>query len=474
MHSDHDIVQPTTTRRAVMTGSVALAGGLLAANRPSVIFSGLGLTQSASAQENVELRVVGFRVAPDEQGLALDQAYQQFLADFQSANPSVSIDSLETPPEFDTQLLVDLAAGTAPDVWAQDSASLAPLIQGGYVKDMRACQTTMPEFNFDRFYPNVLALHQQPDGSIYGVPNDFTPVLIYYNPEAFQRAGVPLPQSTWTWEQFVNTAQLLTLDSSGRNRLDPAFDAENVVQWGYRVRQYSSEWQYRVWQNGGEILSSDGTTATGYLDSTQTIEAIQFHANLLLQEGVSPVPAPTGQANQSVAFTDRFLSGEFAMFSSGHWELVGLQASPEYTPARVGVVGQPGKVNTSTAIYESSWVIRGDLEGAKLDAACRLVEAATNRQYQDTKVLTGIAISATPASAQAAVSQSTLPEIEQIFLDQVPNGRPTLGARFAQGPVVEDRLDSMMERILLTDADVTEEVSRAVEEINRELKAASR
>ena len=86
----------------------------------------LGLMATfTEAQQPVTLRVVGFEVSAAEKGTPLDQAYKKFLADTQKAIPGLNIQSLETPPDFDTQLLVDLAAGTAPDLWSQDASPQA-------------------------------------------------------------------------------------------------------------------------------------------------------------------------------------------------------------------------------------------------------------------------------------------------------------------------------------------------------------
>lgn len=423
------------------------------------------------AAQETTLRIVGFEVVPEEEDTPLDQAYEKFLADFQAANPEVEIESLETPPEFDTQLLVDLAAGTAPDVWQQDASTIARLIDGEYVLDMRECQTLVPELTFDRFVPNVLAIHQRPDGAVFGLPNDFTPMVVYYNPQSFERAGVTPPTADWTWDDLLQISQELTLDDQGRNRLDPEFDEENVAQWGFRVRQFAFEWIYRVWANGGDVIAPDGSTVSGYLDSPQTIETLQFLQDLVLVHKVSPEPTALDQMTQSVAFNDRFLTGEFAMFDRGHWELVGLRNSPEYSPEAVDVVGQPAKQSKATVIYASGWVIRADLEGEKLEAACKLVNAATDRAYQDTKAITGIAIAANQASAEAAIASSENPELEEKFLAEAANGRPPHGATFPGWLAIEVRLDSMMERIL-AGGDVEEEVANAVTEINRELEGS--
>ncbi len=426
----------------------------------------LGTAHGLLAQDDVTLDVVGFNVSLEEQGTPLDKAYQAFLANFHDAHPNVTINSLDTPPEFDTQLLVDLAAGTAPDVWSQDGSTLARLVDSNYVLDMRECQKLVPEFTFDRFFPSTLAIHQRSsDGPVYGVPNDFTPMMIYYNTESFKKANVPLPQDGWTWDQFVDTAEKLTLDAAGHNAQDPAFDATNVVQWGFRVRQFSFEWIYRVWENGGDVIAPDGSTATGYLDSPETIAAITWFRDLITKQQVAPPPSTLDQMIQQASFLDRFLAGDVAMFDRGHWELVGLRANSLYKPGLFGVVGQPvGKTN-ATVLYESGFVIRADIPEEKKLAACQFVEAATGRDYQDTKAITGIALSANQAAAQA-MADSTDSAIEKEFVDNVQYGRPPYGSVYKTWPDIESALDSMMERILAGGV-VEDEVQAAVGDINR-------
>lgn len=424
---------------------------------------------AVAAQDPVTLNVVGFVVPLEEQGTPLDEAYQSFIADFETANAGVTVNALETPPEFDTQLLVDLAAGTAPDIWNQDASTLARLVDAGYVLDMRECVALVPELDLERFFPTVLAIHQrEEDGPIYGLPNDFTPMMIYLSTAAFERAGVELPQDGWTWEDLRTIARELTLDSEGRNRNDPDFDAENVEQYGFRVRKWAFEWVYRTWQNGGDILSPDGTTASGYLDSPESIEAITFLRDLMLEDGVAPTEATLGQLTQELGFLNRFLRGEFAMFDRGHWELVGLRSNADYTEGAFTVVGQPMGTQRSTVFYASGFVINANIDEAKKEAACRFVEAATDIEYQNTKAITGIAISANQAAAQAAVDAADDSALEQAFFNEVQYGRPPYGSIYADYPTIEQILDSMMERIL-AGGDVASEVAVAVDEINREL-----
>ncbi len=215
-----------------------------------VLLVAVGLT-AASA---VDLNVIGFKVGPDEIGTPLDKAHQWLISTFMAKNPGVKVNALEAPPDFDTQLYVDLAAGTGPDLWYADASTLARLGDSGYLMDMRDLPKLVPGFSFDRFWPNVLDIHKGKKGEYWGIPSDFTPMVIFYNPEVFKAAKAPLPTTSWTWNDLLKAAQLTTLDSSGRNRLDPSFDEKNVVTWGFRIRKYTFEWIYRVWQNGGDVI----------------------------------------------------------------------------------------------------------------------------------------------------------------------------------------------------------------------------
>lgn len=431
------------------------------------LLTAAALVGAAGAQ--VTLNVIGFRVPPNEVGTPLDLAYQSFVAGFEVDN-GVFVNALESPPDFNTFILTALASNTAPDVWAQDASSLAAIASTGQLLDMNVCRELVPSFDFERFFPSVLALHQgfEP-GKTFGVPNDFTPMVIYYNPESFARAGVEIPTAAnLSYEDFLELAQRLTLDTSGRNALDPAFDRANVEQYGYRVRRFPLDWMHWLWGNGGAPISPDGTTASGYLDSAASIEVITLLRDMVTVYGVSPSPSALDALQASLGFLDLFLTGKVAMFPRGHWELIGLQANANFTPERVGVMGNPYRTAPATVMFESGFVIPANIAPEKLEAACKFVDAATSPGYQDTKALTGIAISGNQAVAQAAIATAKLPAVEQAFFDQVQYGRPPYGALFPQYPAVETILQSMMEEILAGE-DVQAAVADAVREINREL-----
>lgn len=465
--NDNDLRGVAVNRRTLLRWGFGASAAVAAGSLLSACGSA---DDPASADGEVTLKVVGFQVPPDEKGSELDKAYQKFLADFQAQNPKIKINSIQAPPNFDTQIIVDLASGSAPDLWSQDASSLAPLIQRKLLLDMREITKELPSLTTDRFFPQVLEIHKSADGGIYGLPNDFTPMVVYYNPTLFSKAGVPAPQAGWTWDDQLAAAQKLTLDKNGRNRLDPGFDENNVVQWGYRLSQYAYQWVYRIWQNGGDVVSPDHTTATGFLDAPAAVEAIQWYADLVLKHKVAPSPTTLEKMTNASDANVLFLDGKFAMFDSGHWALVGLTGAKGYTAEKVAVVPQPKRTTEATALYESSFVLRHDLPKAKYKAAAQFIEAATSRGYQDTKAISGIAIAANSQAANASVSsaQDKFAALDKVFVNATASGRPPYGSKIGAYPTIEKALDGMMEKILRGEP-VQAQIAATVSAINREL-----
>lgn len=457
-------------RRSILRWGLSATSAVAVA--PLVAACGNRDNGTVGADGKVTLRVVGFEVNPDEKGTPLDQAYKKFLADFRKANPDIKVDSLPTPPEFDTKIIVDLASGTAPDLWSQDASSLAPLIERKLLLDMRECTKQVPKLKTDRFFPSVLKIHQQPDGAIYGLPNDFTPMVVYYNADLVKQAGLQAPQSSWTWDDQLALAQQLTKDANGRKPTDAGFDAKSVEQWGYRASKYAYQWVYRLWQNGGDVLSPDYQTATGYLDSPASLEALQWHADLVLKHKVAPKPSVLDAVTQKSSFEAQFVAGKFAMFDSGHWALVGLAAADGYRAEQVGVVQMPGRKSNATVLYESSFVIRHDLPKEAIAAAAKFVEFATSRAYQDTKAVTGIALAANEEAARTSTTSagSQFAGLDKVFVEAAQEGRPPAGSKLAKYPTIEKMLDEMMDRIM-NGGGVEAEAKKTVQAIDRELSA---
>ena len=60
-----------------------------------------------------------------------------------------------------------------------------------------------------------------------------------------------------------------------------------------------------IYQNGGDIISPDGTKVTGYLDSDATVAALQWYTDFFTKYKVAPSKADVAALSGQDLFADR-------------------------------------------------------------------------------------------------------------------------------------------------------------------------
>ncbi len=208
-----------------------------------------------------------------------------------------------------SQALKNLPAKDAPDLILGSTAHIAPLDKAGAIRDLRDTIRTEKWFTASDFYGNALVAGQL-RGKQLAIPLDLSIEAVFYNQQAFAAAQVKAPQPGWTWDQFLAAAQTLTTnrseDTSGR--------------WGCQIVPFYPFYATMGWQRNAKVASDDGSS----LDLTEpgTIEGMQFLADLILQQKVSPrlspavVADPTDSMALSMAIGDstaRVGTGQAAM-----------------------------------------------------------------------------------------------------------------------------------------------------------------
>ncbi|MDR3471026.1 MAG: extracellular solute-binding protein [Devosia sp.] len=195
------------------------------------------------------------------------------------------------------------------------------------------------------------------DGKQYALPINSSAQVLFYNKALFKAAGITPPDGLtagqsasqkdidilasskrWTWEQIADAAQKLTVKDGGR-----------TTRYGFSVEQFGELYQLQPFGEslGTDVISPDGKTAKGYLDSAAWTKAATYWSNLYNDWGVSPKGLGYGEAAQL------FTTGKLAMFAGGTWNLPILSA----TSVDYGVAPYPyfagGKALTPTG----SWYV---------------------------------------------------------------------------------------------------------------------
>jgi multiple sugar transport system substrate-binding protein len=243
--------------------------------------------------------------------------FNSAIASFEAAYPGVKVQLEDVPQGYGDKLLAEFASGTAPDVFQVGDGDVAKFAAQGvfepldpYIKGEKGTDPLDTSV-----FIQAVADIGKVGGTTYLLTKDSSPLVLYYNKTLFDAAGVAYPTDKWTWDDFKAAAEKLTVkDASG-----------NVTQWGV---QLPDSWGDPTWvrgilpiiyQNGGDIISPDGKKATGYLDSDQTIAALQWYADLITKDKVAPSKADVAALNGA----DLFQTGKVAMLWTGVWPLGG-------------------------------------------------------------------------------------------------------------------------------------------------------
>jgi len=234
---------------------------------------------------------------PEEQVTPLMDAFMQKY-------PNVRL-RVERVPFSELYQTLDIRLGvrtSTPDIYSVDCSLTGYYVSGGHLLDLD------PVYG-DELNDFVEAAREAGtyQGKLYSAPFASSSQLLFYNKDLFEKAGIEPPAADvnqrWTWEKVVEVAKQLN---------DPAKGI-----WGLAIEQVDPYQILPLPQSkGAEVLSSDGFTATGYVNSPKYVEALQFYQKLFTDWKISPA-GNLGTAGMGEIFG----TGQVAMIIGGTWNL---------------------------------------------------------------------------------------------------------------------------------------------------------
>jgi len=301
--------------------------GLLAACAPAE--PNEPATEREETQQEVNIRFTSWDTAE------MLEAYERLVELFSEAYPHINV-SLESMPDgYEEKIFTSVAAGTAPDVFLW--WNFPQLVAANAVESLDAYIGVPGGIDPELYYAEVLE-HSKVDGKLYAIPNAATPRAMYFNKTIFDEAGVPYPEDDWTYDDFVDKAIRLTEgDIYGF-----VAEARNT----YTLQQF-------IWTFGGQVISEDGETIDGIMNSEASAQALQWYADLVNEHRVSPAPSVAMSLGGG---TEMFMTGKVAMFESGTWPIREFRAM-EAEGFRVGSVMMPSRNGKRVGIMHSSGLV---------------------------------------------------------------------------------------------------------------------
>ncbi|WP_439599711.1 ABC transporter substrate-binding protein [Devosia sp.] len=267
--------------------------------------------------EDVTIKYMTFSAAPNYL-----KELDATIAAFEAEHPGIKV-TYETAAwdAYFTKLQTLVAAKQAPDAFELNFENFVTYAEKGALTDLTPLIAADTGFSTLVYNPTALAAFAE-DGKQYGLVESFSNVVLFYNKDLFDAAGVAYPTADWTWTDELAAAQKLT---------DPAKGV-----WGDFAPIQFWEFYKTIAQNGGSILSPDKKTVT--IDSPENIETLTWMIDKVSTYKVTPSDVEmAGQSSE-----DLFKAGKIAMLRTGIWLLGDFAANAKFN---WDIALEPGKTN---------------------------------------------------------------------------------------------------------------------------------
>lgn len=321
----------------------------------------LGLAACTALAESSETPVtINFWHHYSAQSAENETLMNDLIPKFESENPGIKVNAVSHEwAELHDKILVSASSQSLPDVARLDIAWLPEFQQMGVLV---ALDQEMPDFSevAGTLLDSALSTANI-GGSYYALPLNTNSKILFYNTAMLEAAGVEVPTTMDEWVEAVRKL-------SGTN-------ANGQQIWGWNEPALSG-WNICpfIWSFGGSLTNEEQTVATGYINSPETVKAVETFA-MLVQEG-----ALTGFNSGDIPMTDGFGTGRYAMMLEGPLKTAELAgAYPDvaygtaYMPAGEGgsisVLGGEDIAMFNTANREAAWKFMQFMTGEYAETA---------------------------------------------------------------------------------------------------------
>ncbi len=260
-----------------------------------------------------------------------EEHLQAIVDAFEEENPDITV-KVETTPydQYFTKLQTALAGGTAGDTFELNYENFVTYAENGSLAELSDVDSAA-------YKPSLLEAYQY-EGAQLGLPESFSDVVLFYNKELFDKAGIDPPTADWTWAEEQAAAEKLTDKGAG--------------VWGDYQPVTFFEFYKTLEQSGGSFFNEDKTKAA--FDSPEGVEAAEW----LVGKSGTTMPTEADGAGTPDFDTNLFKDGKLAMWHSGIWMFDALADAP----FEWDIVVEPGNTQKASAMFANGVVVNADTD----------------------------------------------------------------------------------------------------------------
>jgi multiple sugar transport system substrate-binding protein len=235
-------------------------------------------------------------------------AMQKVVDDFNASQDKITVKTNIMP--WDTlyqKVLTAVAGKNGPDIVAMSASRMPQFAAQGMFQSVDDFYAD--EKNDTDALTEAAVDASVYDGTNYGVPVNYTPMMLYYNKDLFTAAGLDPEKPPTTWDELAAMVPKLSVDDNGDGKPD---------QYAIAMADHETVpvLPALLWGTGGGVVSDDGTKSL--LDSSESLDALNFWVDLIKDQKASPVGLSGADADKL------FQTQKAAMEIVGPWMTTGF------------------------------------------------------------------------------------------------------------------------------------------------------
>lgn len=328
------------------------------------------------------------------------QAFQTLVTAFEETHPEIPIELIHIPSQGDyrSRVAADIAAGDPADVVLINYRRFPGLALKNAFEPLGPYLDESDMIKAEDFYGITIQAFSI-NNQVVCIPQNISSLVMYYNKNLFDAAGLAYPTEDWTWDDFITAAQALTLDTDQDGMVD---------QYGAGVEPELIRVAPFVWQNGGNI--SDESRIL--LAEPIALEAIQWFVDWQVKYHI--VPDAAGEEAESSE--NRFINGRTAMYFNSRRVVPTLR---EITAFDWDVASLPAGRRDATILHSDAYCLTAASKNK--DAAWTFIEFANSFEGQTIIAASGRTVPSLMAVAEsdAFLEPNVKPEHSRVFLDSI-------------------------------------------------------
>lgn len=283
------------------------------------------LAGTETTEEAVEITYANFNASGGNEE-TLQKMYEAFHEEY--PNITVNIETIGYDDYF-TQMQTRVAGGTAPDCYELNIENFAAYANKGVLAELTGIDIS----GYNATALNAFSVN----GKQYGVPGNFSNVVLIYNKDLFDQAGVAYPTDDWTWDDAMDACEKISA-------------LGDDIYGIYQPITFNEFFKVAA-QYGGGVLNADKTEFT--INSEENLKAATMMISKVTDTNVQPTEAQMG----GMGDWDLFESGRLGMIPTGIWAFNTFADACDFN---WDICVEPGGTQKATHFFSNALVVNAD------------------------------------------------------------------------------------------------------------------